>query len=240
MLNLPAGGELPMAGAAVLCDFDGTIAKIDTAEFALQKFANGDWKIYDDQLDEGRITLKQCMEREFALVGASKSEISSEVDKAATLRPGFSKLVDYCDGRRIPLVVVSAGLDFVVRRIIRGNGWEGRLKIRVPRTRFTSNGIKFQFPRLRFSSSQSFKDDTVAYYHGRGSRVAYIGDGSPDFAAARAADLTFTIRGSKLSSLCEKEKVPHLDIRDFAEVVKVLESWLNDSRAPYSTVARPD
>jgi 2,3-diketo-5-methylthio-1-phosphopentane phosphatase len=220
-----------MVGTVVLCDFDGTIAEIDTAEFALRKFANGDWKRYDDQLDEGRITLKQCMEKEFALVSVSKSEISSEVGKAATLRPNFDKLVDYCEGQHIPLVIVSAGLDFVVREIIEKNGWDGRLKIRVPGTRFTSNGIKFQFPKLRYSSSQSFKDDTVTYYHRLGKRVAYVGDGSPDFTAAKAADLTLTIRGSRLSSLCEKEKVPHREIRDFAEVVQALESWLEDSRA---------
>ena len=212
-----------MAGLVVLCDFDGTIAKIDTAEFALRKFARSDWKKYDDQLDEGKITLKECMEREFALVRVSRTEISSEVEKAATLRPGFGQLVDYCEGHRIPLEIVSAGLDFVVREVIHSNGWDGRLKLRVPKSRFTPRGIRFQFPRRRFDSSQSFKDDTVLRYHRLGRIVAYVGDGSPDFDAVKAADLAFTIRGSKLSYLCEEEGVPHKDISDFAEVVQGLE-----------------
>jgi len=28
---------------AVLCDFDGTVVKVDTGEFVLSKFAEGDW-----------------------------------------------------------------------------------------------------------------------------------------------------------------------------------------------------
>jgi 2,3-diketo-5-methylthio-1-phosphopentane phosphatase len=212
-----------MRGLAVLCDFDGTIAKIDTAEFALQRFANGNWKRYDDQLDEGKITLEECMAREFALVKVSKAEIASEVGRAATLRPAFGKLVDYCEARHIPLVIVSAGLDFVVREILRRNGWEDRLEIRVPRSRFTPEGIRFLFPRLKFNSSQNFKDDTVVHYHRLGRRVAYVGDGSPDFAAVKAADLAFTVRGSKLSTLCDKEGLPHKDISDFADVVRGLE-----------------
>lgn len=214
-----------MVRPVVLCDFDGTIVNMDTAEYALRKFAKGNWERYDNQFDEGKITLKQCLEREFALVRASRSEISSEVFKVATLRPNFSRLVDYCNDRHIPLVVVSAGLDFVVKGIINGNGLQDKLKIRVPKTRFTSSGIRFQFPRLKFSSSLSFKDDTVAYYHQLGRLVAYIGDGSPDFAAVKAADLAFTIRNSRLSGLCEKWKVPHIDVRDFAEVVRALGGW---------------
>ena len=214
-----------MADAIVLCDFDGTIANVDTTECALRKFAEGDWETYDRQLDEGGITLEQCLEREFALVRASKSEISSEVLKVATLRPNFDKLVHYCDDRHIPLVIVSGGLDFIVREIVRSNGWEGKVQVLMPRTLFTSNGIRFRFPRTRFSSSQSFKDDTVTLHHKLGRLVAYVGDGSPDFAATEAADLAFTIRDSKLSKLCEKWRVPHIDIRDFAEVVQALGSW---------------
>jgi HAD superfamily phosphoserine phosphatase-like hydrolase len=212
-----------MRGLAVLCDFDGTIAKIDTAEFALRRFANGNWKKYEEQLDEGKITLEECMEREFALVKVSKAEIVSEVGRAATLRPGFSKLVNYCEVRHIPLVIVSAGLDFVVREILRRSGWEDRLEIRVPRSRVTSEGIRFLFPELKFDSSQNFKDDTVAYYHRLGRHVAYVGDGSPDFVAVKAADLAFTVRGSKLSTLCDKKGIPHKDIADFTDVVQGLE-----------------
>ena len=225
MLIPVAPSALPMAGAVVLCDFDGTIANIDAAEFALRKFAVGDWERYDRQLEEGKITLKQCLEREFALVRASRLDISSEVLKATTLRPHFGDLVSHCNQRHIPLVIVSAGLDFIVKEIVRSNGWEGKLELRMPRSLFTSRGMKLQLPRTRFRSSQSFKDDTVAFYQKLGKPVAYIGDGSPDLAAAEAADLVFTVKDSKLSRLCDRRNVAHSDFRDFAEVVQALGSW---------------
>ncbi|MHA2368192.1 MAG: hypothetical protein ACXADX_05165 [Candidatus Hodarchaeales archaeon] len=38
----------------ILCDFDGTIVDIDTAEYLLEKFARGNWQQYDVQLEKGR------------------------------------------------------------------------------------------------------------------------------------------------------------------------------------------
>ena len=75
------------------------------------------------------------------------------------------------------------------------------------------------------SALTSYYPDNVWLKIAGYSLVAYVGDGSPDFVAAEAADLTFTIRGSKLSTLCEKRKIPHHDIGDFAEVVKELRGW---------------
>lgn len=34
--------------AVVLCDFDGTITNVDTGELVLHKFAEGDWRIFDE------------------------------------------------------------------------------------------------------------------------------------------------------------------------------------------------
>ena len=42
----------------VLCDFDGTIAEIDTAVIVFNKFINEDWRIFNERLDRGEITLE--------------------------------------------------------------------------------------------------------------------------------------------------------------------------------------
>ena len=51
---------------AVLCDFDGTISEKDTAVIVFNKFINGNWRIFNEQLDRGELTLEQCMREQCA------------------------------------------------------------------------------------------------------------------------------------------------------------------------------
>jgi hypothetical protein len=53
---------------AILSDFDGTIANIDTGAFILAKFAEGDWRIFDEQLERGQIDLQDYLSRRFSLL----------------------------------------------------------------------------------------------------------------------------------------------------------------------------
>ena len=83
-------------GLAVLCDFDGTIAEIDTAVIVFNKFIDGNWRSFNEQLDRGEITLEQCMREQFSMIKAPKSVILDELDLDVAFRPGFEGLVQYC------------------------------------------------------------------------------------------------------------------------------------------------
>ena len=108
----------------VLCDFDGTITKIDTAEFVLAKFAHGNWQDFNKQLESSKITLEETLRMQFALVKASRAQILDALKNAVTFRPDFAELAEYCSKNSIPLVIVSAGLDFVIKHFLKLNGWE--------------------------------------------------------------------------------------------------------------------
>ena len=45
----------------LLCDFDGTITNLDTAFFLLDKFVEEDWRTFDLQYRQGKITLEECI-----------------------------------------------------------------------------------------------------------------------------------------------------------------------------------
>ncbi len=60
------------------------------------------------------------------------------------------------------------------------------------------------------------------YYRKQGKRVVYIGNGLGDYPAARAADLSFAIKGSRLAELCKSGGVACMEITDFQEVVESL------------------
>ncbi len=206
----------------VMCDFDGTILSIDTCEFILDRFATEDWRIFDRQLEKGEITLEECLRRQFATVRAPKTIILSEIDKVASIRPDFSRLVEYCRRHRLHLILASAGIDFVIRHILSQKGWLGLVRIDAPKAEVIANEMKFDFPALFDKSSVNFKDDRVRHYRKQGMKVIYIGDGIADYEAAKIADFAFAIKSSKLAELLSRNSIPHREISDFREVIEVI------------------
>ena len=203
---------------AVLSDFDGTVTLNDTFRNVAERFAQGDWMAVDDQYVKGQITLEECLRRQGAMVKASKSQILDELNEVTRFRAGFDNLIDYCKTNHYPLVLVSAGLDFVIKHFLRRQKWR-KMELYAAAAKCTPTGIKFDFPKLKDNRSISLKDDTVRYYKTKADTVAYIGDGRWDLHALRNADLRFAIRNSKLSELCKEQDIQATIVSDFKEMV---------------------
>ncbi len=224
MLRILAGSEFKMRrealrNAVILSDFDGTIMNMDTAEFALDRFADQSWKFIDEQFGKGEITFEESLRKEFAMIAAPEKEILKELDKAAFLRPNFEKLVQYCKAHKVRLIVVSGGLDFCIRHFLGQKDWLQFIEIYAPISKRTLNGYKLTFPKLFDEKSASFKDDLVKHYKRQGKRVLYIGDGAADYTAVENADFSFVIKDSKLARLCSNGNVQYMEVSDFQEVV---------------------
>jgi 2-hydroxy-3-keto-5-methylthiopentenyl-1-phosphate phosphatase len=203
---------------AILCDFDGTIAEIDTAVIVFNRFINGNWKIFNEQLERGEITLEQCMREQFSMIKAPQSVILDEIDLDVPFRPGFDSLVQYCTENQIPLEIVSAGLDFVINHLLEVRGLSGT-KVHAAKTRFTEKGLEMDSLELHDRNSIDFKEDLVNFYKDKGFSVLYIGDGMSDKGAIISADYVFVIKGSSLSEFCKKEEINHQEISEFQEVI---------------------
>lgn len=208
----------------VLCDFDGTVIDIDTSVLVLSKFAKSDWKVFDQQFVRGETTLEECLRRQFSTVRVSQARILKEVEHVPSVRPNLGRLIEFCASESIPLILVSAGLDFVIRRFLEQKGWLKLIRLYAPKARSTPHCVEFAFPRLFDKTSVNFKEDLVRYFKRQGKKVIYVGDGSGDFHAAKHADLSFTIKGSELAQLLRKEGIPHKEIYDFLEVIQALEA----------------
>lgn len=206
----------------VLCDFDGTVTTIDTAEWILTKFAQGDWHKIDRQFEQGKITLEECLNKEFSSVKASKERILKELRETVIFRPNFKKLCEYCKKNDVSLIVASAGLDFVIEYFLKANDCLDLVEVCTAKIKFGPEGIKFTFPKLFYSSSDNFKHDMVRHCQAQGMKVIYVGDGFADFSATRDADHAFVIENSRLAKLCEGQGIPCKTITDFQEIVKAI------------------
>ena len=207
----------------VLCDFDGTITTIDTAEWVLARFARGDWRQFDRQFEKGEITLEECLNSQFSLVRASKKQILHELKDLVVFRSNFKKLAEYCKENHVPLMIVSAGLDFVIEHFLELNNCSDLVEVCAAKTSFNADVIKFVFPTLLDRTSDNIKDDAVRRCKSHDRKVIYVGDGLADYAAAKVADYSFAIEGSRLAKLCRKHGVPCRTITDFQEIIEAIQ-----------------
>ncbi|MFX0092652.1 MAG: MtnX-like HAD-IB family phosphatase [Candidatus Hodarchaeota archaeon] len=211
---------------AILCDFDGTIVDLDTAEFLLNKFAEGNWEIFDLQLERGEITLKECMQKQFSMLKAPKDVMLKELEAVANFRPNFEKFVKYCETHGFPFIIVSAGLDFAIKYFLKLKGWANLIRVHAAKTRFLEDGIEFDFPKLWDITSIDFKEDLVKHFKTQGYKVVYIGDGISDYTAVRRANFSFVIKDSNLANLCKKEEILYHEITDFQEVINSINDYI--------------
>lgn len=214
----------------LLCDFDGTIVTIDTCEFLLDTFAKEDWRTFNTSLERGEITLEECTRKQLSMLNISEEKALKTLEKVTSFRPHFTELVDHCDALGTSFIVVSGGLDFVIKHFLRIKGLEKRVRVYSATSRITRDGIELSFPELVYCTSLDFKEDLVKLYNKQGFRTIYVGDGLSDFNAVRRADFLFVIKESKLAELCKRENIPHQEITDFQEVTKSL----NDAPSPSS------
>ena len=214
----------PRRSSIVVSDFDGTITNLDTGVLIVDKFATGDWKIFDKLYDLNEMPIEEVIRRQFSMVKATKRDMIRVIDKSIVLRPGFEELVEVCDLTSARLVIASYGLDFCINHILQRAGMSRRVEIYAPRTRLTRKGLVLTFPKLRLKDSVNLKDDLVRYYKRKGSRIVFVGDGTSDFPAARNADTCFAIRGSRLAELCDKHGVKHTPITSFDPVIESIRS----------------
>jgi 2-hydroxy-3-keto-5-methylthiopentenyl-1-phosphate phosphatase len=206
----------------IMSDFDETIVNIDTAEYALERFADPSWKLIEERFESGKISFEKSLRDEFAMLKVNEQQILEELDKVVVFRPNFDKLVDSCRKNRLPLIIVSGGLEFCIRHFLGRTDWLEFVEIYAPKATYTPSGYELSFPKLLGTGAVNFKDDLVRYHKRQSDRVFFIGDGTGDFPAARAADFPFAIKGSRLAEACRNEKVAHKEISDFQEVVDAI------------------
>jgi 2-hydroxy-3-keto-5-methylthiopentenyl-1-phosphate phosphatase len=209
---------------SIACDFDGTITTVDTAELTLRKFAPGKWEIFDVMLGEGKISLEECMIAQFKLIKAPKEDIIPVLDAAVGLRPGIQDLIEYCRVKEIEFTILSAGLDFYIDHVISKYGWNNVR--RVSGTTNMDDGITITFPKHRFADSRTFKEDFVKIQKEMQKDIWYFGDGTSDREGAMAADMVFTVTGSRLSEIMDAKGKIHRDFQDFVGVLTLLKNSL--------------
>jgi 2-hydroxy-3-keto-5-methylthiopentenyl-1-phosphate phosphatase len=215
----------------VQCDFDGTITEEDASFFLLDAFAQGDWRRLLREYKEHRISVGEFNTRAFAMVKADrpalleaiKDEASSSRAQAPRIkiRAGFHDLVACCSRRGFRLVIVSNGLDFYIKAILKDSGL-GNIETHAAETRFHPEGMQVRYIGPDGNQlDDGLKEAYIKLFLDQGYRVIYVGNGDSDIVPAKYAHQVFAT--GELLAYCRENDLKCKPFNDLIEVTRELE-----------------
>ncbi|MHB1415610.1 MAG: HAD-IB family phosphatase [Chloroflexota bacterium] len=214
------------AGTVVVSDFDGTITEEDVCLALLDLYADDGWQQLEADFEAGRVTLEACLIGQVATFREPRSKLVDYALEQGRLRQGFGEFVAFCRERGIPFMVASAGLDFYIEAILAREGL-GDLDVTCITTSPLEHHVVLNLPLAGFKDLRNlgdFKELIVREQQARGKRAVFVGDGSTDFAAARAADVVFA--RAKLLAYCRREGIDCTPFATFDEVRLALDALI--------------
>ncbi|KIH86557.1 hypothetical protein SPBR_08648 [Sporothrix brasiliensis 5110] len=244
-------------------DFDGTITLQDTNDYmtdhigfgeALRRKGNG------DVLSGARDFRDSFREMMDSIRTTSFEDCIALLKKNIKLDPHFKTFFDWADGANVPIVILSGGMEPIIRGLL--SNWLGEDAVR-RRLQIVSNNVAAREPgvkdlykdaggwKLVYHDDSSFGHDKsieIRKYsrNADGSVTAaserpvifYAGDGVSDLSAARETDLMFAKAGKDLVEYCKRENVPYTEFTDFSDIAKDVESIVEGRATVADVLAR--
>lgn len=211
-----------MSARTIVVDFDGTVTQEDLLDTIASRF--GDPEVYrevDEGLDEGRLTLREVITREYEPVRRPLEEIVAWELENVSIRPGFRELVQLAKSEGWRFVIVSSGFHELIEPILEHEGVAVELHANRVDPRPEGWKVLWQYDETCDSCGESCKRSIVQEFAGDGELV-YVGDGYSDRCAAEASDRVFATKG--LARYLDERGIPYERFDDFHDVAHRLAS----------------
>jgi 2-hydroxy-3-keto-5-methylthiopentenyl-1-phosphate phosphatase len=209
----------------VFVDFDGTITDVDTFD-ALVRAAAGEaaWRDIDDELVAGRMTLRDALARQAALVRFTKAEALAFLEANATVDPTFASFVARVRAHAGDVRVVSSGVASIIHAALERAGVD--VPVLANDVDYAADGWTIVF--IDDSTNGHDKAAHVRAAHAAGEATVFVGDGMSDFAAAEIADRVFAKKGRALEQYCSERGIAYMPFTSFAQIERALLPFLAD------------
>ena len=204
----------------VQCDFDGTITVDDISYGILDKFARGDWRVWEEKYHRNEISVGEFNARVFSMVKTDKATLIAYARLHSRLRDGLKDLIAFCKHQDIEFVIVSNGLDFYIETVLNDLKLR-KIKALTGKTEFNHNGITVRYIGPTGEELMSgFKEAYTKLYIDKGYRVVYIGNGISDIPAARLSYRIFA--RDDLLDHCKEANLEYIPFDDMNDVINGL------------------
>ncbi len=206
----------------IQCDFDGTLTEEDISFLILDTFADGDWRSILEQYKSNKISVGRFNTLAFRMVKEDEATLVRFVSDKAELRPGLKDLVSYCRKRNFRFTIVSNGMTFYIRTLLKNTGLND-IEIYAAQADFDNNGIEARYIGPDGKEVQNgFKEAYIKQFLKDGWRVISIGNGASDIPAAKLAHYTFATE--PMLSLCREMKFDCLPFEKLEDIIKGLDT----------------
>ncbi|MFA5628967.1 MAG: MtnX-like HAD-IB family phosphatase [Dehalococcoidales bacterium] len=204
----------------IQCDFDGTLTEEDISFLILDTFAEGDWRALLEQYKSGQISVGKFNTLAFRMVKQTEKTLVNFVSEKAKLRPNFKELLDYCNSRNFRFTIISNGMTFYIKTLLKNIGIED-FEIYAAQATFNNNGIEARYIGPDGNEVQDgFKTTYANKFLGEGWRVISIGNGASDVPAAKLAHHTFATE--PMLSLCRESGMDCFPFETLDDIIKGL------------------
>ncbi|KAI8906866.1 HAD-like domain-containing protein [Gorgonomyces haynaldii] len=197
----------------IFSDFDGTIALKDTGTIIIDACMGYDRrKALDMDILHGRRSFRDAVHEMWAAVDFSWEE-AVELVKDVQLDTGFDQFYDFCVQNKIPITVLSSGLQQLVEMFLKKYD---KLEI------LANEIILGDHWQIQYRDETHYGHDKG--YHLREIKasgsplVIFVGDGVSDIPAAREADHVFARKGKDLEQWCQTHNVAYTSFESFHDI----------------------
>ncbi|MBN2571637.1 MAG: MtnX-like HAD-IB family phosphatase [Ignavibacteriales bacterium] len=215
----------------IFVDFDGTISPIDVGEKIFIQFSDKvkAQNIIDRWIKKEINSFTSWQLLCDTITDFNQKEFDSFID-SIKIEPSFKNLLDFCKNNNFELYILSDGLDYYIKRILKNEGLSD-----VP---FFSNHLlidktnKLQ-PIFPFADEEckrcgNCKRNHILNFSDDFDYTVYIGDGSSDTCPAQHCDFIFAKK--TLLKFCELNRISYYPFKNFDEIVTILNELKNRKR----------
>jgi 2,3-diketo-5-methylthio-1-phosphopentane phosphatase len=202
----------------IYCDFDGTVSVQDATDFVLSRLADPEWQGIEQLWQAGEIGSAECMRRQISLIRATPEQLDQVLDEVE-IDPFFASFADFCAAHTVPVTIVSDGVGYFIKRILRKRGLD-HLPVIANRLVVSARNGQPSYGLLSPHAEQTCMTAAgVCKCHWLGAHEQqriYIGDGRSDFCVSDKLELVFA--KDELAQHCLKRGIPFYAYRDFSDV----------------------
>jgi len=208
-----------MKDICVVTDFDGTITVKDTLYNFFEDYAAEEWTKVEQYWTDGKISSKECLLQEFALVRNLSEKLVKSFLENVEIDKYFKDFYDFVNSQNIDVYIVSDGVDYFIEAILKKFGVEN-IKVVSNHGEFKDNVFYLTFPNDNphcLKDSGTCKCAVVNRLKNSYKKVIYIGDGVSDYCVADKADIVFAKK--RLLEYCIKTSIPHIPYLNFNDLL---------------------
>ncbi len=214
----PFSGERTL----IVCDFDGTVCRVDMGNKILDRFADRGWKEIDRAYSVDEIGSRQAYTLVASLFKGSRRKMVEYVHRHALLDPFFVDFCRFCAKRGYDLKIASDGLDFYISAVLHKHGLDDIEFFSNAVTFCAGEGLLIDFPHLNQLCGRcgTCKTNIVKGFSSQYERIIYVGDSYSDVCPAKTADLVFA--KYILYEKCQKNGTACIPYENFGDVMQYL------------------